>query len=91
MLFFLRTNEVTRQKERETNSTIKDYDRNLLTPTNSSFNLGSYFSGIELQPGIYSFYILLTVTHDFNGDSFIYRYTAYIMTIFMDATDPVIT
>ncbi|XP_026323582.1 multidrug resistance-associated protein 4-like isoform X1 [Hyposmocoma kahamanoa] len=46
------TNEVTRQKERETNSTTKiDYDR-ILTPKNSTFDFASYFSGIDLKPDL---------------------------------------
>ncbi|XP_063393657.1 ATP-binding cassette subfamily C member 4-like [Cydia fagiglandana] len=43
------TNEVTLKKERLSNSTIKEYDRNLEAPANTSFSLTSYFSGIELQ------------------------------------------
>ncbi|XP_060810578.1 ATP-binding cassette sub-family C member 4 isoform X2 [Amyelois transitella] len=47
------TNEVTRLKERENNSTSKDkdYDR-LPRPQNSTFNLSSYFSGIDLRPDL---------------------------------------
>ncbi|CAK1599802.1 unnamed protein product [Parnassius mnemosyne] len=42
------TNEVTRLKERETNSTMKDYDR-LPAATNGTFSIMNYFSGIEIQ------------------------------------------
>ncbi|XP_050673524.1 ATP-binding cassette subfamily C member 4-like isoform X1 [Leptidea sinapis] len=45
------TNEVTRLKERETNSTTKDYDT-VITPTNSTFSFSGYFSGIELKPNL---------------------------------------
>ncbi|KAI8429876.1 hypothetical protein MSG28_000366 [Choristoneura fumiferana] len=69
------TNEVTRQKERETNSTIKDYDRNLLTPTNSSFNLGSYFSGIELQPDLN----INAYIGPLDTSQYLYVYTALII------------
>lgn len=49
-----RTNEVTRMKEREDNGTIvKDIDR--ITPRSGTFNLSSYFSGIETKPGILIF------------------------------------
>ncbi|XP_049887652.1 ATP-binding cassette subfamily C member 4-like isoform X1 [Pectinophora gossypiella] len=46
------TNEVTRQKERETNSTTTiDYDR-VIAPKNTTFNLATYFSGIDLVPDL---------------------------------------
>ncbi|XP_013144481.1 PREDICTED: probable multidrug resistance-associated protein lethal(2)03659 [Papilio polytes] len=45
------TNEVTRQKERETNSTMNDYDRPQAT-ANSTFSIMDYFSGIEIQPDL---------------------------------------
>ncbi|XP_037964111.2 ATP-binding cassette sub-family C member 4 isoform X2 [Plutella xylostella] len=42
------TNEVTRLKEASGNGTTKELDR-LLTPSNSTFSLTSYFSGIEIE------------------------------------------
>ncbi|CAH0722564.1 unnamed protein product, partial [Brenthis ino] len=45
------TNEVTRQKERETNTTVKEYER--VTPVdNSTFTLTTYFSGIDIEPNL---------------------------------------
>lgn len=70
MLVF-RTNEVTRQKERETNSTTKiDYDR-ILTPKNSTFDFTSYFSGIDLKPGkVFNLFIWDTLRIQFSSRQF---------------------
>ncbi|KOB65590.1 ABC transporter family C protein ABCC2, partial [Operophtera brumata] len=54
------TNEVTRLKEKDSNATTKDYDRLLSSkeaPRNSTFNLASYFSGVDQQPGEYGHYL----------------------------------
>nr|QCO93577.1 ATP-binding cassette subfamily C member 6 [Chilo suppressalis] len=40
------TNEVTRMKEREDNTTTKDYD-GIIIPKNGTFDFSSYFAGIE--------------------------------------------
>nr|AVV62497.1 putative multidrug resistance-associated protein 4 [Helicoverpa zea] len=46
------TNEVTTLKEKANNRTIKDYHVDRSPPLdNGTFNLSSYFSGVNLQPG----------------------------------------
>ncbi|KAJ0181181.1 hypothetical protein K1T71_003266 [Dendrolimus kikuchii] len=45
------TNEVTNKKDKESNATTKDYDE-ILAPRNSTFNIASYFSGVDLQPDL---------------------------------------
>ncbi|KAG6461025.1 multidrug resistance-associated protein 4 isoform X1 [Manduca sexta] len=45
------TNEVTIQKEKETNGTTKEYD-NVISPKNSTFNISHYFSGVTLDPDL---------------------------------------
>lgn len=44
-----RTNEVTRLKEQEANTTVKEYER-VTPPDNTTFTFSSYFSGIDLEP-----------------------------------------
>lgn len=51
-VFYNRTNEVTRLKEREANTTVKEYEI-VTPPNNSTFTLESYFSGINLEPSMY--------------------------------------
>lgn len=46
-----RSNEVTIQKEKQANNTI-DYDK-VLEPMNSTFDISSYFSGVDLKAGTY--------------------------------------
>nr|XP_026485069.1 multidrug resistance-associated protein 4-like isoform X1 [Vanessa tameamea] len=68
------TNEVTRLKERETNSTVKDYDR-VTPPMNSTFSLTSYFSGIEILPNLNIHALIGTL----DTSQYLYVYTALII------------
>lgn len=45
------TNEVTRLKEQEANTTLKEYER-VTPPNNTTFTFTSYFSGIDLEPNL---------------------------------------
>lgn len=45
------TNEVTRMKEREANTSEKEIYSSV-APTNNTFSLGSYFSGAEVEPDL---------------------------------------
>ncbi|XP_068628825.1 ATP-binding cassette sub-family C member 4-like isoform X2 [Battus philenor] len=68
------TNEVTRQKERETNNTMIDYDR-VPETTNSTFSILDYFSGIEIQPdlNLHAYIGPLDTSH------YLYVYSALIL------------
>ncbi|CAH2099918.1 unnamed protein product [Euphydryas editha] len=68
------TNEVTLMKERESNSTVKDYDK-VTTPVNSTFSLTSYFSGIELQPNLN----LYSLIGPLDTSQYLYVYTTLII------------
>ncbi|VVC94166.1 unnamed protein product [Leptidea sinapis] len=68
------TNEVTRLKERETNSTTKDYDT-VITPTNSTFSFSGYFSGIELKPNL----DINALIGPLDTAQYLYVYTALII------------
>ncbi|XP_072936015.1 ATP-binding cassette sub-family C member 4-like [Epargyreus clarus] len=46
------TNEVTTQKEKASNTTSKAYESAMATPTNHTFSVATYFSGIEMTPDL---------------------------------------
>lgn len=51
IIFFVfnRTNEVTRMKERETNTSMREF-YGPSPSTNTTFTLSSYFDGAEIEP-----------------------------------------
>ncbi|XP_045502974.1 ATP-binding cassette sub-family C member 4-like isoform X2 [Colias croceus] len=68
------TNEVTRSKERETNSSNKDYNA-IEAPENSTFSFTSYFSGIKPESNLN----IHAYIGPLNTSQYLYVYTTLII------------